>query len=87
LTHLILKQYVGEYQLAPNFSITVYLENNALKAQATGQPAFDLFAEKENVFFLKVVEAKIEFIKDDKGIVTEMILYQNGAQPRGKKIK
>jgi CubicO group peptidase (beta-lactamase class C family) len=83
----ILKQYVGEYQLAPNFSITVYLENNALKAQATGQPAFDLFAEKENVFFLKVVEAKIEFIKDDKGIVTEMVLYQNGAQPRGKKIK
>jgi CubicO group peptidase (beta-lactamase class C family) len=83
----ILKQYVGEYQLAPNFSITVYLENNGLKAQATGQPAFDLFAEKENVFFLKVVEAKIEFVKDDKGTVTEMILYQNGAQPRGKKIK
>jgi hypothetical protein len=58
-----------------------------LKAQATGQPQFDLYAEKENVFFLKVVEAKVEFVKDAKGNVTELILYQNGQQPHGKKIK
>lgn len=83
----VLKQYVGEYQFAPTFIITVSLEGNQLKAQATGQPQFDVFAEKENVFFLKVVEAKIEFVKDANGAVTEMILYQNGQQPRGKKIK
>ena len=83
----ILKQYVGEYQLAPNFIITVSFSENGLKAQATGQPQFDLYAEKENVFFLKVVEAKVEFVKDAKGNVTELILYQNGQQPHGKKIK
>jgi CubicO group peptidase (beta-lactamase class C family) len=83
----ILKQYVGEYQLAPTFTITVSLEHGQLKAQATGQPQFDLYAEKENVFFLKVVDAKVEFVKDDKGVVTEMILYQNGQEPHGKKIK
>lgn len=83
----ILRQYVGEYQLAPNFSITISLGENGLKGQATGQPAFDLYAEKENVFFLKVVEAKVEFVKDANGNVTELILYQNGQQPRGKKIK
>jgi CubicO group peptidase (beta-lactamase class C family) len=83
----VMKQYVGEYELVPGFIITVRLDGEQLKAQATGQSEFDLFAEKENVFFLKVVEAKVEFVKDDKGIVTEMILYQNGQQPRGKKIK
>ena len=82
-----LKQYVGEYQFAPTFSITVSLDGNQLKAQATGQPQFEVFAEKENVFFYKVVEAKIEFVKDANGVVTEMILYQNGQEPRGKKIK
>jgi len=82
----ILKQYVGEYQLAPGFIITVTLDNNGLKGQATGQPAFELFAEKENLFFLKVVDAKIEFVKDASGTVTEMVLYQNG-EHRGKKIK
>lgn len=83
----ILKQYVGEYQLAPNFTITISLGENGLKGQATGQSPFDLYAEKENVFFLKVVEAKVEFVKDASGNVTEMILYQNGQQPHGKKIK
>lgn len=83
----ILKQYVGEYQLAPTFIITVSLEGHQLKAQATGQPQFDLFAEKENLFFLKVVDAKVEFVKDTNGVVTEMILYQNGQEPHGKKIK
>ena len=83
----ILKQYIGEYELAPGFTITISQDAGSLKGQATGQSAFDLYPEKENVFFLKVVDAKIEFIKDASGTVTEMILYQNGQQPRGKKIK
>ena len=83
----VLKQYVGEYQLAPTFFINVFLDGAQLKAQATNQPSFELFAEKENLFFLKVVEAKVEFIKDSNGVVTELVLYQNGQQPRGKKIK
>ena len=82
----ILKKYTGEYELAPGFTITVFLGENGLKAQGTGQPSFDLYAEKENVFFLKVVEAKIEFVKDSNGIVNELILYQNG-EHKGKKIK
>lgn len=81
-----LKQYVGEYELAPGFTITIWLGENGLKGQATGQGAFDLYPEKENVFFLKVVDAKIEFVKDANGIVTEMILYQNG-EHHGKKMK
>jgi CubicO group peptidase (beta-lactamase class C family) len=83
----ILKQYVGEYELVPGFTITVRLDGEQLKAQATGQSEFELFAEKENLFFLKVIEAKVEFVKDSKGVVTEMILYQNGQEPRGRKIK
>jgi CubicO group peptidase (beta-lactamase class C family) len=82
----ILKQYVGEYELGPGFIITISLGENGLKAQATGQPVFDLFAEKENVFFLKVIDAKVEFVKDTNGAVSEMILYQNG-EHHGKKIK
>jgi CubicO group peptidase (beta-lactamase class C family) len=82
----ILKQYVGEYQIAPNFTITITVGPNGLQAQPTGQGLFDLFAEKENLFFLKVVDAEVEFVKDANGVVTEMILHQNGDHP-GKKIK
>jgi CubicO group peptidase (beta-lactamase class C family) len=82
-----LKNYLGEYELAPGFILTVTAEGNQLKAQATGQQITDLFPEKPNVFFLKVVEAKIEFILDEKGVAKSLMLYQNGREIPGKKIK
>lgn len=83
----ILKTYVGEYELAPTFKITVTLINGALKAQATGQPQFDLFATQENLFFLKVVDAQVEFVKNENGEVEKLILHQNGQHLPGKKVK
>ncbi len=79
--------YTGEYELAPGFIIKVWREEKSFKAQATGQPAFDIFAESETRFFLKVVDAQVEFNKDDTGKVVSMTLFQNGAQVPGKKIK
>jgi CubicO group peptidase (beta-lactamase class C family) len=83
----ILKQYIGEYQLAPNFSIIISFDGSRLKAQATGQPTVDIYAETETLFFLKVIEAKIEFIKDQNGSVTQIIFHQGGKDIPGKKIK
>lgn len=82
-----LHHYVGEYQLAPQFFITITTEGNKLMAQATGQSAFEIYPEKTDVFFYKVVDAKIEFHKDNNGVVNGMTLHQNGMQLPGKKIK
>jgi CubicO group peptidase (beta-lactamase class C family) len=81
----VLAQYVGTYQLAPTFSIAITLEGDRLMAQATSQPKFPLFAESETLFFLKVVEAQIEFVKDDKGQIASLILHQNGRDQKGAK--
>ncbi len=81
----VLMQYAGEYELAPGFTITVTVENDKIFGQATGQAKFEMFAEKENLFFLKVVEAKVEFIKDEQGVVQRLILYQNGQEIPGEK--
>ena len=83
----ILKTYVGEYELAPTFKITIELVNGSLKAQATNQPKFDLFAKSENIFFWKVVDAQVEFVKNEKGEVESLILHQNGQNIPGKKVK
>ena len=83
----LLKQYVGQYQVAPTFSIEVRVRDGRIFAQATNQDEFELFAEKENKFFLKINDATLEFVKDAGGIVTEFILTQNGRQVKGKKIK
>ena len=83
----ILETYVGEYELAPTFSIVVTLEDGALFAQATGQQTFPIFAESETEFFLRVVDAQVSFTKDDSGAVTGMILHQNGANQPARKIR
>jgi serine-type D-Ala-D-Ala carboxypeptidase/endopeptidase len=83
----VLESYVGEYQLAPNFILTVTKEGDKLFAQATDQPRFQVFAEAETKFFLKAVDAQITFVKDDKGQVTQLILHQGGQNLPAKKIK
>ena len=55
--------------------------------QATNQPAFELFAEGENSFAVKVVNAKVRFVKDDAGTVTGLVINQGGREIPGKKIK
>jgi CubicO group peptidase (beta-lactamase class C family) len=82
----ILDTYVGEYQLAPEFSIAVTRDGTHVYAQATNQPRFEIFADKENEFFLKVVEARVTFEKDASGKVTGMVLHQGGRDMPGKKI-
>ena len=83
----ILESYVGEYELAPTFKIKITREEGRLFAQATDQPRFEIFAEKEGEFFFKVVDAQITFSKDESGAVKELILHQGGANPKAKKIQ
>jgi CubicO group peptidase (beta-lactamase class C family) len=87
ISNEVFDQYVGEYELAPGFLIKIWREDRKFKGQATGQMAFDVFAESETKFFLKIVPARMEFNKDDAGNVTGMTFYQNGATLPGKKIK
>lgn len=81
-----LKLYAGEYELAPGFTISITTEKDKIFAQATGQNKFEIFAEEQDKFFLKVVEAKIKFTRNEKGVVTGLILYQGGQEIEGPKI-
>jgi hypothetical protein len=81
----ILKQYVGTYELQPTFSLVMTLENGQLMTQATNQKKNPLFAESETMFFLKVVDAEVEFVKNDKGEVTGLVLHQNSRDTKGVK--
>lgn len=87
LSESVLEAYVGEYQLAPNFSIVITREGARLFGQATGQEKFELFAEKEDKFFLKAVEAEITFKKDETGKIIILVLHQGGRDLPGKKVK
>ena len=78
---------MGDFELQPGFLISFTREGNRLFAQATGQDKFEVFAENETRFFLKVVDAQIDFVRDDNGKYSSIILHQGGQNLEGKRIK
>ncbi|HMU05432.1 MAG TPA: DUF3471 domain-containing protein, partial [Saprospiraceae bacterium] len=83
----ILESYTGDYELGPNFILTVTKEGNQLITQATGQGKIEIFAETETKFFVKVMDAQLEFVKDGTGKVAKLLLTQGGQKMDAKKIK
>ncbi len=81
----VLARYVGVYQLAPQFALTITLTDGALYAQATGQGTNRLWPETELDFFLKGVDAQVTFVRDAQGVVTQLVLHQNGQNLPAKK--
>lgn len=74
----LLAGYAGTYEIGPNFDLVVTVEDGRLVTQATNQPKFPLLAESDTKFFPIAFEAQLEFVKDDQGKVTHVILHQNG---------
>jgi CubicO group peptidase (beta-lactamase class C family) len=76
-----LAKFVGVFEIAPTFSLTVVIAGDALTVQGTNQPAFPVMYQGEKnghpVFYAAPVNAEIEFIPD-AGKITSLILHQGG---------
>jgi CubicO group peptidase (beta-lactamase class C family) len=84
-----LTRYVGAYQMGetngPVMLVTV--ENNQLFSKLGNQQAIPIYPESKTMFFPKVVDAELEFAKDDeKGRPTQLILHQNGRDLAGVRL-
>ncbi len=72
----ILERYVGAYAFPQGMNMIVTLEGDQLVTQLGPQPKMPIFAESETSFFLKVVDAQIEFKVDAAGKTTALALHQ-----------
>jgi uncharacterized protein YneR len=82
----ILENYVGKYELAPGFILTVSRDGNQMKSQATGQTEVLIYPKSDNIFYLKVVEAQLTFNRNEDGNVESVTLHQGGQEIVGKKL-
>jgi hypothetical protein len=82
----VLSQYAGTYEPMAGTNFLITLEGNQLSVKLTGQPTFPVFPESETMFFLKVVDAQIEFVKDSSGAVTHLVLHQGGRDQKAPRI-
>lgn len=83
----VLAQYAGDFQLAPGFIISITIEGDRIFTQATGQGKVEVYPESETRFFLKVVDAQLDFVKDETGKYNKVILHQGGRDMDGKRVK
>jgi hypothetical protein len=81
----VLATYVGKYELTPTRSIVITLENGQLTEQVTNQQKFPIFPQSENKFFLKVVDAQLEFFREANGQISHLVLHQYGHDTRGER--
>jgi len=75
-----LSKYVGSYEVAPGVNMQMRLDGDHLTTQLPGQQQIPVFPESETKFFLKIVDAQLEFFMDASGAVTHAVMYQNGRE-------
>lgn len=86
----LLDNYTGRYQVTPNLIFEITRDGDRLFAQGfaqlphnrpgdlTGLPKFELFAEGEKNFFVRVPDSQIAFETDPEGRATCLILHRAG---------
>jgi CubicO group peptidase (beta-lactamase class C family) len=79
--------YLGQYELAPGFILTVKNTNDGLYVQATGQPAAPIYASQTDEFFMKAADVKISFKRAADGKITGLVLHQAGRDMPARRMK
>ena len=80
-----LDKYLGVYEVAPPFKLTVTRDGQRVFVQGTNQPKGEVFAESQDFFFSKDVDAQFEFHVDGDR-ATSVTLYQNGRSVNAKRV-
>jgi hypothetical protein len=83
----MLEAYVGEYEVSPDLSLVITLENGGLFVAPTGQGKYPMFAESETKFFLRVAGVRMTFTREELGLVTGLTLHQGGRDRRAVKVR
>lgn len=79
--------FVGEYQLAPTFSLKIFREGARFLAQATGQDSIEILAEGKDAFFSRAVPVRLVFQRDPADLINGLVLEQGGRKMPAKKVK
>lgn len=78
----ILDQYAGWYLMSDGFRMHITRDGKRLSAELTGQPAAPVYPVKEDRFIYRIVDAELEFERDETGKPTAVVLHQDGREMR-----
>ncbi len=70
--------YTGRYLVSETFSLVVTRDGGRLYIQGVGEPRTELFAEGDDRFFVRDINAEIKFDTDASGRAHSMAITQDG---------
>ncbi|MDW7759961.1 MAG: serine hydrolase domain-containing protein [Acidobacteriota bacterium] len=79
-------EYVGRYEVTPDYILDVTHEGYYLVIRPTGQTATKFYVESPAFFFSVDPFIRIQFVRDDAGGVKGLILWQQDFQQEARKI-
>jgi CubicO group peptidase (beta-lactamase class C family) len=84
----VLSRYVGAYQMPDGGPVMlIALDGNQLTTKLGNQQVLAIYPESETLFFLKVVDAQLEFPKvDGSGKASQVTLHQGGRDMTAKRL-
>ena len=84
----VVLSHVGAYQMPDGGpAMLIALDGNQLTSRLGTQPVVPIFPQSETMFFLKVVDAQLEFPKDDGSRrADQLTLHQNGREITAKRL-
>ncbi len=82
----IYKQYVGKYQVAPDYVLDVGYEDYYLIIRPSGQAPTKFYVESETIFFSVDPYVRIQFRRDDAGSVIGLVLWQQDFEQEAKRL-
>lgn len=81
-------EFVGEYEVAPVGTLIITHEGDKLFGEPRdGGSKEELQPQDDGSFLVTNVNAKVKFVRDDKGKVTDIQVNLNGQELKGKKVK
>ncbi len=80
----LIEQYVGKYELAPDFFITILKKGPKIFARGTGQREFEIIPVNKNTFNAYNIGGLIRFNLDEHQKATSLTIIQNGERTANK---
>jgi CubicO group peptidase (beta-lactamase class C family) len=81
----IYAQYIGRYEITPDYVLDISYEDYYLVIRPTGQAPTKFYVESSTFFFSVDPDIRIQFLTDSKGNVTGLVLWQQDFKQEARK--
>ncbi len=82
----VYKQYVGRYEISPDYILDVRSQDYYLVITPTGQAPTKFYVQSETLFFSIDPYTRVQFRRDESGKVSGLVLWQQDFESEARKI-